>query len=435
MKKNKIQKFHIGLIGYGTVGQGVVKILKNQHRQFLDKYGIDFSIQSVCDRSLNKKNTKLLRPEALTNNIDQTIHNPDLDVIIELIGGLHPARKIVTDALNSGKNVVTANKALISYEGKKLFQIARKNKKLIGFESAVGAGVPMIKTITESMAGNSFENLYGIINGTCNFILDQMTETGSSFEDALKEAQRKGYAESDPTLDINGMDSAHKLSILVSLAMGKTIPVKNIYTEGITHISHKDIENAENLGLCIKLLAIAKKHENAIEVRVHPTLILKDHPLASINSIHNALFLQAEPLGNILLSGEGAGQMAAASGVVSDLINIATSDQNATFLSNLNYQEKGLKLQKIDDIETKFYLRFMAADKPGTLSQIAGILGRQNISINSITQDMHLKKRTVPVVMLTENTTERALRHALNRIHKKGIVSSKPVAIRMEKLW
>jgi homoserine dehydrogenase len=331
--------------------------------------------------------------------------------------------------------VVTANKELIANDGIELFKLAKEKKCRLYYESSVGAGVPVIKTITEGLAGNKFSSIYGIINGTCNFILSEMSQNNVSFNQALDEAQKRGFAESDPSLDVNGMDSVHKLAILTYLAFGKAIAVKDIYREGITHISHDDIEYATSLNLAIKLLAIAKKEEKKIEARVHPTLISKDHPLASINSIYNAVYIKADPLGNILLSGEGAGQMSAASGVISDLINFVASGQDATLACNIYSEATGLELQPIDQVNTKFYLRFMVIDKPGVLSIITGILGKNNIGINSVTQRAHNKMAAVPVIMLTDYTSEQMLRLALDEINQLQVVKSKPVAIRMEKLW
>ncbi len=425
---------NIGLCGYGTVGQGVAKFLKEHESLFKDKYNVRFIIHSVCDLSMRGKNTKIIQNSVKTKNIDDLINNPDIDVIVELIGGMKPAKTIVSNALKNGKHVITANKELIANCGKELFTLAQKTNKQLYFESSVGAGIPIIKTITEGIVGNKFDSVYGIVNGTCNFILDEMTSKNLSFDDALKDAQQKGYAESDPTLDINGADSAHKLAILTYLAFGKYIKVKDIYTEGISHISHDDIEYAESLNLTIKLLAIAKKVDGKIEARVHPTLISKDHPLASIHSIFNAIYLNTNPLGDILLSGEGAGQMAAASGVISDLINLASKDNSKPILSNINTESAKLKVGTIDQIKTKFYLRFMATDKAGVLSKIAGVLGKHDIGINSVTQKAHNKAAKVPVIMLTDYTTEKKLRTALNSIHKSAIVKAKPIAIRLENL-
>ncbi|MFT5387731.1 MAG: homoserine dehydrogenase, partial [Candidatus Omnitrophota bacterium] len=376
---------------------------------------------------------KVSKTTKLTKNIDDIINDDSIDVLIELIGGMNPSKQVVIRALSRGKDVITANKGLIASCGQELFALARKNNCFLYYESAVGAGIPIIKTISEGIAGNLYNGVYGIVNGTCNFILDEMASKNLTFADALKLAQDKGYAESDPTLDINGMDATYKLAILINLAFGKFIDVKDIYTEGIDHLSHDDIEAAESLNLSIKLLAIAKEVDGKVEARVHPTLIKKSHPLASINGVLNGVFLDTTPLGNILLSGEGAGQYAAASGVVSDLINLVSHDANKELYCNED-KETVREISKLDDVETKFYLRFQATDKAGVLSEITGLLGKANIGINSVTQKMHTKAKYVPVIMLTETTTERKLRGALDKIGKLKNIKVKPVAIRMERL-
>jgi len=430
-----MNKIHIGLIGYGVVGSGVVKLLGRRKTYIKNKFNTEFIIKTLCDRDIDTKKAAGLNKTTLTKKYQDILDDPDIDIVVELIGGMHPAKDIAVQALKGGKHVVTANKELIANCGQELFQLAKKHNCHLYFESSVGAGVPVIKTITEGVVGNKFTSLYGIINGTCNYILSEMTQNNLSFAEALADAQKKGFAESNPTLDINGMDSAHKLAIMIYLAFGKIVNVKDIYREGITHISHDDIEYATSLGLTIKLLAIAKKEGDEIEARVHPTLISKDHPLASINSIYNAVYMNTDPLGSILLSGKGAGQMAAASGVVSDLINFAAKGHSTALPCNSYTEATGLKNKKIDQIKTKFYLRFMVTDKPGVLSVITSILGKQNIGINSVTQKAHNPTSTVPVIMLTEYTTEKSLRLALEKIAKLAVVKSKPVAIRMEKLW
>ncbi len=430
-----MRKINIGLIGYGVVGSGVVKFLRNRQNYIRDKYRVEFVVRTICDRSIHRKDTRGVGAAKLTKKIADVLDDRSTEVVIELIGGLHPAKEIVTTALRRGKHVVTANKVLIAHYGKELFQLAKKQNRQLYFESAVGAGVPIIKTITEGMVGNTYNRIYGIINGTCNFILTEMTKNNLSFTKALKLAQGKGFAESNPTLDINGMDSTHKLAILVYLAFGKFVKVRDIYTEGITHISHDDIAYAESLNLTIKLLAIAKRYENVVEARVHPTLIPKSHPLASINGIYNAFYVNANPLGDVLLSGEGAGQMAAASGIVSDLLNLASRGADANLLCNLYSEAPNFRIRKIDQIKTRFYIRFMATDKPGVLGKITSVLGRYGIGLNSVTQPAHTAAWAVPVVMLTDYTLEKNLRLAIKKIWELPIVKSKPVAIRMEKLW
>lgn len=429
-----MRKINIGLIGYGVVGNGVIKLLQKRKSYLRAKFGIDFEIKTLCDRSVHKKDTKHLEKTTLTTNFQDILEDKEIDVVIELIGGINPAKEIVFSALKKGKHVITANKELIANHGQEIFELAKQVKKFFYFESSVGAGIPIIKTLTEGMVGNKCTRIFGIINGTSNFILTEMTKNKLTFSQALEEAQRKGFAESDPTLDINGMDSAHKLAILVHLALGKFIKVKDIYTEGITQISHDDIEHAESLNLTIKLLAIAKKVEDQIEARVHPTLISKDHPLASINDIYNAFYLKFDPVGDILLSGEGAGQMTAASGVVSDLINLSIKQEGETLLCDLNDEAPNLTVRAIDHIQTRFYIRFMATDKPGVLSKISGILGEYNIGINSVAQKAHNRALHVPLVILTDYTTEEMLRLAFNAMKELPIIKGKPVAIRMENL-
>ncbi len=431
-----MNSLNLGLIGYGVVGSGVVKFLKNRENFLRNKFNSEFNLRAICDRSIHKKNTRGLGKILLTTKFQDVLRDPKIDVVIELIGGIHPAKEIVLGALEAGKHVVTANKMLLALYGEELFRVAKSKNRNIYFESCVGAGTPVIKLITEGVAGNKFNAFYGIINGTCNYILSEMTKNNLTFSQALKEAQKKGFAESNPSLDVNGTDSAFKLAILVFLALGKSIKISDMAIEGITHISHIDIDYAESLGLSIKLLAIAKRVKNEIEVRVQPTMIAKDHPLASVHGIFNAIFLDTDPLGDILLYGQGAGQMTAASGVISDLINLAARHDYQYFMTvgNLFQDIASFKLRKIDQIVSKFYLRFMAIDKPGVLSKISGILGKHGISIASVTQKIQKSGSTVPVIMLTDQAKEKMLRLALRQIHKLSIVKSRPVAIRMEKL-
>lgn len=429
-----VNKINIGLIGYGVVGQGVVKLLHTRKDYIRNKFKTEFVIRALCDRNIHKKDTRGAGRALLTKDYQKILNDEKIDIVVELIGGLHPAREIVMEALKRGKHVVTANKKLIASYGREIFKLARKNDCHFYFESSVGAGIPIIKTVAEGLAGNKFNSLYGIINGTCNFILSEMTKNDWSFTKALEEAQKKGYAESNPALDISGMDSTHKLAILVYLAFGIFVPIEDIYTEGITQISHHDIEYAESLNLSIKLLGIAKKANDRVEARVHPTLISKNHPLASINGVYNAIYMKTDPLGDVLISGEGAGQMSAASGVVSDLINFATEGERAALLCNLYSEAKNVRVKPIDQVITRFYIRFMASDKPGVLSKISGILAKYRIGINSVTQKQHVRTGTVPVIMLTDYTTEKMLRLALEKIYKLSIVKSQPVAIRMERL-
>jgi len=431
-----MRRFTIGLIGLGTVGSGVIQLIRSRHRYVQDKYGVDLQIKTVCDLKIDPKFKRTLGQTAYTKDFRTILNDPEIDVVTELIGGHHPALEIIQGALKNSKHVVTANKAVISNCGRELFRLAHKMERGIYFETAVLAGVPIIKTIAEGIAGNRYNGLYGIVNGTCNYILSEMETNKLGFNEAVKLAQAKGYAESDPTLDINGMDSAHKLAILVSLAMGKFLRVQDIHTEGITHISKEDLYYADEMGLTIKLLAIAKKKGQVIEVRVHPTLISRKHPLASVKGVNNAVLLEADAVGDVLLVGQGAGQMSAASGVFSDLINlaIANADTDRTWIGDNPVEIEQLGLRSMDEIETEFYIRLMVLDRPGVLSRITGILGKYGISIASVTQKAVSKNTAVPLVMLTHSAKERAVRLALKKIGQLKAVKARPVAIRMEEL-
>lgn len=429
-------KINIGIIGYGVVGAGVVKILKNRRKLFRDRYKKDFFIKTICDRSILKKNPPGLDNTLLTTDINAVLNDPEIHMVVELIGGMSPAKDIVLRSLRSGKHVVTANKELIANCGQELFREANAQNRSIFYESSVMAGIPVIRMLTEGLAGNKVNGLYGIINGTCNYILSEMARNKISFAEALRAAQEKGYAESNPTLDINGMDAAHKLVILVFLGLGKFVNVKEIHTEGINHISQDDIEYADSLNLTIKLLAIAKKVGTELDVRVHPTLIAKDHSLATVNNVDNAILIDTDPLGDIFIEGAGAGQGSAAAGVVSDILNLGerVEAKLPRWVGNAPEESDQLTIRKIDEVETRFYIRLMLVDKPGVLSAIFNIFGQYNISIASVTQKIENKMSAVPVVMLTHHVKERLLKEALEQLDQLPVVKGKPVAIRMEKL-
>ena len=430
-----MKKLNLGLIGYGVVGSGVVKILNERKNFIKKKFNAELNIKTICDRSIHKKKVPGSRKILLTTSYRKVIEDKDIDVVIELIGGLDPAEQIMFGALKNGKHVVTANKELLAHKGKELFSEAIKRRRNIYFEAAVCAGIPLISSITEGLAGNRFNGLYGIINGTCNFILSEMANDRCSFAYALKEAQRRGYAESNPTLDISGMDTAHKLTILVYLALGRFIKIKDIHVEGIEQISSLDIDYAQSVHHVIKLLAIAKKEHKKLELRVQPTLIHRRHPLASVNGIFNAIFLNTDPVGDILLYGQGAGQMPAAAGVVSDLINLASRDGGDAIIrtGSLSRELSKIRLRKIDEIETEYYIRLQVLDQPGVLSQISGILGRHDVSIASLTQKGRSRSAGVPIIMTTHEAKERMVRLALEKIGRLSCIKDKPVAIRMEK--
>ncbi|MFA5200611.1 MAG: homoserine dehydrogenase, partial [Candidatus Omnitrophota bacterium] len=357
-------------------------------------------------------------------------------ILVELMGGIHPAKEFILEALKKGKNVVTANKALLAQEGQELFAEAADRGKSIYFEASVGAGIPIIKSLREGLVANKFNSIFGIVNGTSNYILSSMSRNNCSFEEALKVARLKGFAEKDPTLDIEGMDSAHKLILLTYLSFGRFVDLKDVFIEGISRISLADVNYARELGFEIKLLAIAKKENEDLEVRVHPTLIPKDHLLSSVEGVFNAIYVSSDLAGNLLFYGPGAGQLSAASAVVSDLVDLTQDIKAGLFRPTLKtVTDKSVeKLRKIDDFESRYYIRFTAIDKPGVLAKISGVLAKLGISIASVTQKEPSKTQLVPIVMVIHQAREKSIRQALNIIDRMDGIKEKSIAIRMEEV-
>jgi len=425
----------IGIIGFGTVGTGVTKLLLKKYKEFERKVGFPLVLKKIADIDIKRDRGIKLPKGMLIRNSKQILNDPEIDIVVELIGGIHPAKEIIVEAIEKGKHVVTANKALLATEGHEIFNAAKTKGVEIGFEAAVAGGIPIIKIVRESLIGNKIRALYGIINGTSNYILTKMTDEGVDFSTALKEAKTLGYAEADPTLDIEGIDSAHKLSILASLSFGIPISFEKIYTEGITEITSLDIQFALEFGYKIKLLAIAKEANKEIEVRVHPAMIPKYYLLASVDGIFNAIYIEGDAIGPALYYGRGAGEMPAGSAVISDIVDIARNIKSGATdrVHSLGiYGGSDLKLKNMEDVYTCYYLRFSAIDKPGVLSKISGILGNHNISIKSVIQKGREKGKTVPVVMMTHRAREKDVVQALKEIDKLPVVSDKTVYIRVE---
>ncbi|MEW5757884.1 MAG: homoserine dehydrogenase [Candidatus Omnitrophota bacterium] len=431
-----MNKINIGLIGCGEIGSGVVKILNERKTLLKQKIGVELVLKKICDKNLNYKRRVKINLGLLTKNVREILDDPQIDIVVELIGGINPAKDFIIEALKKSKYVVTANKALLATFGKELFDAARTANKNIYFEASVAGGIPVIKSIKEGLVANRFLGIYGIVNGTCNYILSKMSQDGLSFAESLKEAKKKGFAEKNPRLDLEGIDSAHKLILLTYLAFGRLIPLEHIRVEGITHISLSDIRYADELNLAIKLLAIAKKEGNKLDVRVHPTLIHKKHLLASVKWEYNAIYVSSDLAGKQLFYGKGAGQLPTASAVVSDLVDLAKDIKAGLFRPTLEINpDTSVKLlQDKDNIESRYYIRFVAVDKPGVLAQIAGILAKFNISIASVTQKEKDRAKVVPVVMITHEVKEGLMRRALERIDNLALVKGKTVAIRMEDL-
>lgn len=429
------KKIYVGLLGFGTVGVGVARALLEKGRLLEERVGARLVLRRVCDRDFRRARGLRLPPGLATTDPSRILRDPDIQIVVELIGGLEPARTVILEALRRGKHVVTANKALLADSGDVLFAAAARAGSDLYFEASVGGGIPIIKALREGLVANQVDTILGIVNGTSNYVLTQMREKRLSFHEALLEAKHHGYAERNPSLDIDGHDAAHKLAILTLLGFGKLVRLRNMHIEGISKISQADIQYADELGYCIKPLAIAKRVDHELDVRVHPTLLDKTHLLANVNGVYNAIYVHGDMVGATLFYGRGAGQNPAASSVVSDIVDVARNLVSGTVqrIPLGGQRHHGIRrLRPADRIEGRYYMRFLVTDKPGVLARIAGILGRYHISIASVHQKERRTARIVPVVMMTHEAREADVRRALHVIDRLGIVKQPTVAIRTE---
>lgn len=428
----------LGLLGLGTVGGSVVRLLERNATTITKKLGRPLRLVHVASRSLHTKPRPDLGSARMSTDPWTVVHDPEVDIVVELLGGIEPTRALVLEAIKQGKDVITANKALLALHGAEVFATAESKDVYLGFEAAVAGGIPIIRTLREGLAADRNRALFGIVNGTCNYILTTMSEQGEEFATVLRNAQEQGLAEADPSFDIDGIDAAHKLTLLATLAFGVQVPFDSVYIEGIRHISQTDISFAQEFGYTIKLLAIAKDEAGAIDVRVHPTMIPRRSLLAGVGGAYNAIFVQGEALGSSLYFGRGAGGMPTASAVLADVIEVAHSRAVARGVRvlPLGYAWQDLRstaLRPIDDLLSEYYLRFMAIDRPGVLAKIAGILGEQNISIAAVIQrDRGEGDESVPLVMRTHMAKERNLKAALSQVDQLPIVQGSSVSIRIE---
>jgi homoserine dehydrogenase len=425
---------NVGIIGFGTVGTGTAKILIQNRKLLKDRTGVDINLKKIADLDIKRDRGIKLPKGVLTTDADSVIKDPDIHIIVELIGGTTIAKEVMLKAIKNGKHVVTANKALLATHGKEIFKAAEKAGVKVGFEASVAGGIPIIKIISEGLVANRIKSIYGIINGTTNYILSKMSDENAGFSEVLKEAQKLGYAEADPTYDIEGIDSAHKLAILASLAYGTQFSLKDVYREGISWISAIDIEFARELGYKLKLLAIAKETNGKIELRVHPTMVPEDFLISKVDGVFNAVYVEGDAVGSTLYYGRGAGDMPTGSAVVSDIADISCNIVNKTIGRNplFSRSEKGKNLLKMDEVRSRYFFRFSAIDKPGVLSRISGILGKYNISIASVIQKDRREGKTVPLVVLTHSAREKDVLAAVKEINRLQIVTGKTVIIRVE---
>jgi len=431
-----MQKIGVGLVGWGTVGCGVVKVLGENADVIESRLGVPLELRRVADIDIERERPVAVPPEKLTRDVDDILKDPEIQIVIELIGGLKAAKTVIRTAIESGKHVVTANKALLAHDGNELFALAQAKGLSIGFEASVGGGIPIIKSLREGFASNRIDTIFGILNGTANYILTRMTEDKLSFADALKEAQRLGYAEADPTLDIEGIDTAHKLAIVSAIAFGTPIQFDRVHIEGISGIDPLDIQYAEEFGYRLKLLAIARNRDSRLEMRVHPTLIAQNHVLASVRGVYNAAHIEGNAVGDVMLYGMGAGMMPTGSAVASDLIDVARDILNKTpgripSLAFLPNKLQRLEIKPLNDVSTSYYFRFLVLDKPGVLSKISGILGKHKISISAVIQKGR-HTDSVPLVMITHEALESSVRKALDEIDNLDVVLAPTVLIRIE---
>ena len=436
-----VSPLKVGLAGLGTVGASVVRMIDRQRDALVARTGRPIEIVAVSARSKAKKRGIDLRKIRWVSDPVKLASDPAIDVFVELIGGAgNPARAAVTAALKAGKSVVTANKALLARHGLALAELAEKHRVALNFEAAVGGAIPIVKTLREGFAGNSVTRIYGILNGTCNYILTRMEQEKLAFADCLKEAQRLGYAEANPSFDIDGHDTAQKLAILASLAFGTRVDPKSIYVEGISSITPADLNAAEELGYRVKLLGVAVRTEKGIEQRVHPTMVPKDSAIAQVMGVTNAVTIDAEAIAPITLVGPGAGGMATASAVVSDIADIARGIRTAPFgrpTARLTVSKKA----PMQRHEGGYYIRLLAVDKPGTAATIAKRLAQQSISLESIVQRHRgplgggdpKRSGPVPVILITYATTEDAVRRALAAVKRDKVILGEPQLIRIEK--
>ncbi|MDY0187543.1 MAG: homoserine dehydrogenase [Syntrophus sp. (in: bacteria)] len=432
-----MRHIHLGLIGFGNIGTGVVKLLRDNADILEKRLGTKLVLKKIVDIDIESPRLTAVDPQLLSTDADAILNDPEIDIVIELVGGYQPALKFISEALNNGKHVVTANKALLATYGNDLFQLAARQQRNICFEASVGGTIPIIKTIREGLVANRIRSVLGIMNGTSNYILTKMTTDREDFETVLKEAQELGFAEADPTFDVEGVDAAHKLALVLMLAYGRRVPLDDLYREGISGISQQDVEFAGELGYHIKLLAIARQHDELIEARIHPTMVPFHHLLANVNGNYNAFHIIGDASDSVFLYGQGAGMMPTASAVISDVIDISRDILKGVSwrVPARSFQEdtiEDIKLMPVENVMTHYYFRFSALDHPGVLSRIAGILAEENISIATVMQKGRKKGQAVPIVMTTHKSTEKNVRRALEQIDRLDIVQGQTVLIRIE---
>ncbi len=430
-----MKTIQVGLIGFGTVGSGLAQTLFEQKERLQKKTGAEIVLTQIAD-IVTETLPEQFADVKLTKDANDIFTNPDIDIVVELIGGMEPARTFMLEAIKHGKHVVTANKALLSVHGKEIFEAAVANNVEVGFEASVGGGIPIIKSLKEGLVANRINSIMGIMNGTANYILTKMSDEGVPYNDVLKEAQELGFAEADPTYDVEGIDTAHKLAILMTIAYGKHVHLDDINTEGISKIKPIDIEFAKEFGCRIKLLAISRHHGDHVEARVHPTMVPKTHMLANINGAYNAIQFNGDTVGNVLLYGLGAGMMPTGSAVAADVIDIGrnilcNSVNRVPALSYLPETIGSPNITPMSDLTCPYYFRITVIDTPGVLATIAGIFSKHSISIKSVMQKSHNENEPVSIVMHSHTANEAAVQDSIAEIDALDVCTKATVKIRI----
>ena len=429
-----MKKVKIALLGLGNVGRGVWNILQMNGEEIMKRSGCQVEVAKILVRDPSKARAVKVPEELITTDFDEILNDDSIKIIVEVMGGIEPAKEFILKSLGKKKHIVTANKMLLATYGDELFKKADEEEVMLNYEASVAGGIPIIQAINESLTANKIENLYGIINGTTNFILSKMELEGSDFDDVLKEAQEKGYAEADPTSDIEGFDAQYKLAILSSLAFGTKVKIDDVYREGITKITSKDIRYAKDFGLVIKLLAIAKEIDGKLQLRVHPTMIPDTHPLANVHDSFNAVFIKGNAVDDLMFYGRGAGDLPTGSVVVADIVSILRSDvdtENRLPVEKNNLWHK--EIGEINDITSRYYIRTTVTDRPGVLGEITAIFGRHGVSLRSVIQRGRIKnEEEVGLVLVTHYTKEEQLQGAINEVKDMESVKEINNMIRIE---
>lgn len=433
-----MSRVNVGIIGFGTVGAGTYEALTANRDLIADRVGLEVRVKKIADLDIESDRGVPVDPGILTREALEIIEDPEIDIVVELMGGLGKAKEFILSAMERGKHVITANKALLAEHGPEIYEAAKRHGVSLGFEASVAGGIPVIGALRSGLCANRIQSMMGILNGTSNYILTRMTKENLPYEAVVEDAVRLGFAEDPPTLDVNGTDAAHKLSILMSIAFGSPVNFADVYREGIVGLTPEDIRFADEFGYCVKLLAIATNLGDRVEARVHPAMIPKGHILANVDGAYNAIFIEGDFVGPNLYYGLGAGRRPTGSAVVADVMCLARQIRSGlkTFIPPLAHERapvEGLRVQPMSDLATPYYLRLSALDRPGVLSSVAGVLGEHEISISSVIQKGREVNGSVPIVMLTHEAREANAARAISKLDKLDILTDKTVMIRVEK--